>query len=262
MNKKMNKKLRYHVEFHDNCLDYLAPHYIKQYSEERYQKFLIELSEKIPIINFCQQMDKINYNKTIVCDQHAIIMTHDKDPYPYISTYALNACIGLILYEPQYHLGVICHFDGLPGFSQRSANEDGIIIDYDPFASNMKNVIDNLNYVTLNTIKHYNFDSYLIGGVYGLSETMIHDMYQYLNNNFSDATFNFVGRNLLGPDNESRNIALSTLDGKLYYFDYVENYIANNGNGNIITAPHLKNPVDKNYTIMDITYLPVKRIYY
>jgi len=253
------RKLRYHVEFHDNCLDYLAPYYIKQYGEERYQNFLLQLAQDVPIINFCQQMDQADYLRTIVCDQHATIISHYKDPYPFISTYALNACIGLILYEPTYHIGIVCHFDGLPGFSQRSANEDGIIIDYDPFITNMKNIMDQLNYVTDGKIKYLNFNTHLIGGVYGLSETMIHDIYNYLNNKFSNARFNFVGRNLLGPENESRNIALSTIDGKLYYFDYVENYMAHGGHAkNIIASPHLKDPVNEKYTMMDITYIPIK----
>jgi hypothetical protein len=255
-------KPRYHVEFHDNCLDYLAPYYIKQYSEERYQQFLLDLALRVPIINFCQQMIQSDYLRTIVCDQHAIIISHNEDPFPIMSTYALNACIGLILYEPKYHIGVIGHFDGLPGFSQESSIEDGIVIDYDPFASNMGAIMNRVNLMTNSSIPYYNFDCYLIGGVYGLSETMIHDMFTYLDNKFRDAKFNFVGRNLLGPDNESRNIALSTFDGKLYYFDYIENYVEHgNSAKNIISAPHLRTPVDEKYTMMDLTYTGAGRSY-
>jgi len=105
------------------------------------------------------------------------------------------------------------------------------------------------------------FYFYLIGGIFQLSEIMIYDILQCINNmakTESEFKLNFRGRNLLGPENQSRNICLDTRTGKITYFDYILNaevYINNldihNIPSNIIKAPRVSE------AFLDITYKPI-----
>src|SRR5690606_16057176 len=120
------------------------------------------------------------------------------------------------------------HIDGLPGYSEISANEDGLKIDFDPVYENMKIM---LKYVRklCNTDELLDIDYYLIGGIFDLSEVMIHDIINCLNNPNNKYKFEFEykfffkGRNILGPENQSRNICINTKNGSITYFDYMIN---------------------------------------
>lgn len=259
------KTLIYNEKYHDNCHDYLKKIYVEKYAMPRYKPLLYDIKEKIPKINICNETEFDLYANVIVCDQHAVVFGHHEDIYPIIATYALNACVGLVIYSSQYKIGSLAHIDGLPGYSMESAQEDGLGIKFDPINENIKIILQNLKILAGvddngkddmgNVIE---FEYYLIGGIFDLSEIMINDIIASINKfNSNGYTFLFRGRNILGPENQSRNICLDTKTGKITYFDYVANsefydkYRGDDGLPiNIIKAPR------KSEALLDITYKP------
>lgn len=258
VNKKMEKKIFYYEKYHDNCHDYLKALYVEKYAMPQYKKLLYQIKEKIPKINICNDTDEHLYTDIIICDQHAVIFAHHADIFFAISTYALNACVALVLYISEYKIGCMTHFDGLPAYSKTSAINDGLEINFDPIEENMKIILRKLRNLAQTNIT-LNIDYYLIGGIFGMSEVMINDIIACVNRiNKNEYRFTFKGRNILGPENQSRNICLNTRNGKITYFDYVLNseiYVNNrNDEGlpmNIIKAPR------KSEAFLDITYEPV-----
>jgi hypothetical protein len=265
------KKLIFNEKYHDNCHDYLKSIYLEKYAVPKYKPLLYEIQKKIPIVNICHDLTPYDYANIIVCDQHGVVFSHSEDIYPILATYALNACVGLVMYVPKFRVGSVAHFDGLPGYSMKSANADNVPIDFDPVQTNIRiilRVIRNISqiiyYRTMTGplfqegVEVIDIDYYLIGGIFDLSEIMIHDIIECIvqipSNRYH---FTFRGRNILGPENQSRNICLDTCTGKITYFDYITNseFYANyrNTNGlpiNIITAPR------KSEAVLDITYRP------
>lgn len=253
----------YDEKYHDNCHDYLKPRLIQNHVPVKYRPLLEQIRTKIPKLNICGDTPEKDYPKTIVCDQRAVVLTQWLDTNPNIATYALNACIGLIFYCPVYRTGMIAHIDGLPGYSQQSANEDGVNINFSPVQIN----IDTILRLYRSLMKPYPgpdeivyVDYYLIGGIFDLSEVMIHDIIQTLQNINQDPdsrwSFRLAGRNLLGPDNQSRNICLDTRTGNITYFDYELNSQIHQHNRrndglpiNVIKAPQ------KSTAFLDITYI-------
>lgn len=261
INKKPNKikKLIYHEKYHDNCHDYLKTIYLEKYALPQYKKCLYDIRDNIPVINICNETDKNLYADIIVCDQHGVIFGYDADIYPCLATYALNACVALVMYLPKYKIGCMTHIDGLPGYSRTSAKEDGLNINFDPIKENMKIFLRRLrNLAKTNNIIDINY--YLIGGIFDMSEIMINDIIECINNiDKNYYRFVFTGRNILGPENQSRNICLDTRTGAITYFDYMFNRefyhknLAKNGKPiNVIIAPR------KSEAILDITYEPVE----
>lgn len=251
------KKLIYNEKYHDNCHDYLKKQYIEKYAVEKYKKFLYEIKYSIPKINICHDTDYDLYGDIIVCDQHAVILTNDTDIYPVLATYALNACVGLIFYCKKYRIGALAHIDGLPGYSKQSAIDDGLKIDFDPVSENINLILKNFRNLTKSKEK-ITIEYYLIGGIFELSEVMVYDIVKCLNkiNGKNNFKFQFMGRNILGPANQSRNICFNTKTGRITYFDYLinyeyhENYLGENGLPiNIIKAPR------KSEAFLDLTYL-------
>lgn len=251
------KTLIYTEKYHDNCHDYLKKVYLEKYAAVKYKKLLYEIQRQIPKINICEETPIQVYTDIIVCDQHAVIFGHNADIYPALATYALNACVSLILYIPQFKIAALAHIDGLPGYSNKSANDDGLNIDFDPIHENIKIILKKLRQMATTT-DLINIKYYLIGGIFDLSEVMINDIIKCINE-VSGYEYNFIfkGRNILGPENQSRNICFDTRNGKITYFDYITNlevYLNNLGtNGlpvNIIKAPRISE------AILDITYEP------
>ena len=70
-----------------------------------------------------------------------------------------------------------------------------------------------------------NFDTYMVGGFFKMSEPMIADMYQILTTPYTQTTFIIKGKSIMGHRNQIRNIALDTRNGKLYTFDNEANRI-------------------------------------
>lgn len=254
------KKLIYHEKYHDNCHDYLKTVYLEKYALPQYKNLLYDIRDKIPVVNICNETAKNLYADIIVCDQHAVIFGHCSDIYPCLATYALNACVALVMYLPKYKIGCVTHIDGLPGYSQTSAKNDGLNINFDPIQENMKIILRRLrNLAQTNTIIDINY--YLIGGIFDMSEVMINDIIECINNiNKNHYRFLFKGRNILGPENQSRNICLDTRNGTITYFDYMFNHEfyrknlgKNNKPINVIVAPR------KSEAYLDITYEPVKK---
>jgi len=251
------KALIYNEKYHDNCHDYLKPIYLEKYAVEKYKPLLYDIRKNIPTVNICKQTPVNDYANTIVCDQHCVVFGHYLDIYPILATYALNACVGLLMYSPQYKIGSLAHIDGLPGYSKKSAIDDGLTIDFSPIDENIKIILKKLHILSeSNTI--INIEYYLIGGIFDLSEIMIYDIIECINK-FNNNKFRFVfrGRNILGPENQSRNICMDMRTGKITYFDYTENsdFYGNNLNKdgiafNIIKAPR------KSEAFLDITYVP------
>jgi len=220
------KTLIYHESYHDNCHDYLKTTFIKKYAVEEYQELILNIKKYIPIVHICNPTPLDFYPETIVCDQHAVIFTHYQDIKPVLATYALNACVGLVIYEPKIKIGSIAHIDGLPGYSKKSAIRDNNSVNLDPIKTNMEIILSNLTeMVTRSDLSNkLNLHFYLIGGIFDLSEIMIHDILErILSYKGSNYNFIFKGRNLLGPENQSRNICLDTRTGNITYFDYLDN---------------------------------------
>lgn len=248
----------------NNCVDYLREIYIDIYTDKKYRRKLKKIIYSIPIIEICAATDIDVYSKIIVCDQHAVIFSHYLDLMPVMATYALNACIGVILYLPQFKVGCIAHMDGLPGYSKRSAMLDGVDIAMDPVTENLRMIFDKLHDIIgvdkIRTSDVIIIDLYLVGGVYTLSEVMIIDILETIdifckiNPKFK---FVFRGRNLLGPGNQSRNICFDTATGVISKFDYIinstfyRNHVRDNLPMNIIRAPRISE------ALLDITYEPV-----
>lgn len=253
------KKLIYHEKYHDNCHDYLKSHYLEKYALEEYKQLLYDISVRIPKITICDEMPTELYGDTIVCDQHAVVFSHSKDIYPIIATYALNACVGLLMYIPKYQVASLAHIDGLPGYSKKSAIRDGLRINFNPVYQNLVIILQYLRNICM-TNETLEIDYYLIGGIFDMSEIMINDIIEtinQINKNSHEYVFYFRGRNILGPENQSRNICFNTYDGKIYYFDYHLNvsYHQNfrNKDGlpfNILKAPRISE------AMLDITYTP------
>lgn len=252
-----NGKL-YHEKYHDNCHDYLKKFYLEKYTVDKYKSLLYEIKENIPILRICDEINFEDYAKVVVCDQHAVVFGHYLDVNPILATYALNACVGLVIYIPKYKIGCLAHIDGLPGYSQQSAIEDGIHITIDPIEENLKLIMNKMENIIGQSIKTQ-IDFYLIGGIFGLSEVMIHDILQCIKN-FKKRygyQFRFCGRNLLGPDNQSRNICLDLDTGIISYFSYLSNseFYGKHRNSdntpiNVIRAPRTSE------AYLDITYMP------
>jgi hypothetical protein len=253
-------RLIFNEKYHDNCHDYLKRIYIDKYAPSIYRPLLYEIRDNIPKIDICHDTRQDNYGRIIVCDQHGMIFGHHLDDYPILATYALNACVGLIFHLPKYMVAALAHIDGLPGYSQQSAINDGVDIDFNPVNENLRIMMRILK--GLSGDYHSNaiyVDYYLIGGIFDLSEIMIHDIIESINNmKNTQYKFTFRGRNILGPENQSRNICIDTRTGKITYFDYVLNSefeTRRNNNGlplNIIKAPR------QSEALLDITYIPVK----
>lgn len=251
------KSFIYNEPYHDNCHDYLKKIYLELYALPIYKPLLYEIKDKIPKINICNELSYDSYADIIVCDQHAVIFGHYLDICPILATYALNACVALVMYVPQYKVASIAHLDGLPGYSKQSAINDNIPIDFDPVCENIKLILQKLRNLAITKDK-MQIEYYLIGGIFHLSEVMVHDIIECINNlEGSEYNFAFRGRNILGPENQTRNICIDSRNGQISYFDYVINsefYINHtNHNGipmNIIKAPR------KSEAMLDITYEP------
>lgn len=251
------KSLIYNESYHDNCHDYLKKIYLELYAAPKYKSLLYEIKDKIPKINICNELDYDSYGEIIVCDQHAVIFGHHNDIFPILATYAVNACIALIFYIPAYKVASVAHIDGLPGYSNKSAIDDNININFDPVYENISLIINKLKNL-INTKNKIKIDYYLIGGIFDLSEIMVNDIIACINK-FDDnqCIFTFKGRNILGPENQTRNICIDSRNGKINYFDYVINseFYMNHTNNegmpmNIIKAPR------KSEALLDITYEP------
>ena len=251
------KKLIYNEKYHDNCHDYLKAFYLERYAIPKYKNLLYQIKDKIPKINICNETEKNLYADIIVCDQHAVIFGKNNDIFPILSTYALNACIGLVLYIPANKIGCLAHIDGLPGYSKQSAIDDGLNINFDPIEENMKIILKKLrNLAQTNAV--INIDYYLIGGIFDMSEIMVNDIINCINGIDNKYNFTFKGRNIMGPENQSRNICLNTKNGMITYFDYIANseFYANNRNANGLAMNIIKAP-RKSEAMLDITYEPI-----
>ncbi len=203
------KKMIYAEKYHDNCHDYLKRIYVEAYAMEKYKFLLYEIKTKIPKINICNDTPYDHYADTIVCDQHAVVFGHYQDIFPVLATYALNACVGLVIYVPDHKVGCLAHIDGLPGYSRQSSIDDGLDINFDPVQENMKIIIEYLKLIifdqqqTPTITEPIIIEYYLIGGIFDLSEVMVNDIIECLNQiNDHNQQFLFVfkGRNLLGPE--------------------------------------------------------------
>lgn len=213
----------YKIKYFDNCHDFLKISHIHEYAIKEYIPILINIMESIPKLNICIDTPLNKYNELIVCDQHACIMTHKNDKYPVLATYALNACVGLILYSDKYKICTLAHIDGLPGYSKISAIRDGINISFDPVRKNIEFMLNYIRKIS-NTHDVLEIDFYLIGGIFGMSEIMIHDIIFALESlKKKGFIFIFKARNLLGPENQSRNICFDSRNGKFSFFDLDNN---------------------------------------
>ena len=259
------RQLIFNEQYHDNCHDYLKPRYLEMYAVPKYKDKLYQIARTIPKLNICTDTPEATYIDIVVCDQHAVILSHSKDINPAIATYALNACIGLVLFDPKYKIGALAHIDGLPGYSNQSAIDDGIKIDFDPVQLNLKTILHLFRGLAIKAGAQPNetlaIDCYLVGGIFHLSEVMINDIMNALDvftdNPSSGYAFTYRGRNLLGPENQSRNICLDTRTGSITHFDYDLNsqiyakFRRTDGLPiNIIKAPH------KSEAFVDVTYMP------
>lgn len=259
MNKhrQTKKALIHHEKYHNNCHDYLKTFYLEKYAVPIYKPLLYRIKEKIPKLDICNDLPENRYDDVIVCDQHAVIFGDSRDIYPILATYALNACIGLIMYIPKFCVGTIAHIDGLPGYTKQSAINDGININFDPAHENITIMLKHLRNLC-GTTEILQIEYYLVGGIFHLSEIMIHDIVKTIDH-YPDNQYKFIfkGRNLLGPENQSRNLCLDTKTGEIKYFDYIVNMefygeIVNSRGipANIIKAPRVSE------AYLDITYLP------
>lgn len=263
------KKLIFNEKYHDNCHDYLKPANLELYAIPKYKKLLYQIKEKIPKINICADTADNLYADIIVCDQHAAIISHSNDIFYVLATYALNACVAVVMYNSKYKIGCMTHFDGLPAYLAQSARAEGLDIDFDPVTENVKILLDKI-YCLAESIGRtdsridsiIDIDYYLIGGIFGMSEVMINDIISCIKK-MDKTKFKFVfkGRNILGPENQSRNICLNTKTGAITYFDYGANsefyrdFRNSTGQAmNVLKAPNIS---DK---YLDITYEPTMSV--
>lgn len=222
---KLSFRTKFHEKYHDNCHDYLKKIYLEKYADPKYKSLLYKIKATIPKIDICIETPYSMYGNIIVCDQHAVVFTHALDRYPVLATYALNACVGLIMYCSKYKVAALAHIDGLPGYSKKSAIDDGLDINFNPVYENIKSILKNIRHLC-NTNDIISIDYYLIGGIFNLSEVMVNDIIDTINsfgNTEYGFDFAFRGRNLLGPDNQSRNICIDSTTGKITHFDYLSN---------------------------------------
>lgn len=214
-------------KYHKNCFDYLTPKYINRYVFYRYKDTIDYIAATVPKLDICQDLPIDDYSKIITCDQHASVFTHTNDPLPIMATRSLNTCICLIMHSPTHNVASMSHIDGLPGFSRRAANDDGMAIDYSPVQRTVAVIVNQLELIR--NCKIDDLDYYMIGGVFGLSEIMVHDILQELIRVELESKTKLVfrGRNLLGPINQSRNICFDARAGvtnRFSYYDYFDNF--------------------------------------
>lgn len=253
----MDNRISFIEKYHDNCHDYLKRYYIERYASKEYKNLLYVIIKRIPKLDICDETNPNDYDKIIVCDQHAVIFGASCHQKSILATYALNSCIGLIMYAPAYRVGSVSHFDGLPGYSKEHAREDGLDISFSPVQYNIDVILRKIRSYC-KTDDNILIQFYLVGGIFDLSEVMIHDILYYLSSIDSRYRFDFRGRNLLGPENQSRNICLNTMNGKITHFDIFDNsekYLYQRSDegiaDNIISAPYI------NAAILDVTWLPM-----
>ena len=214
----------YQEEYHDNCHDYLKSTYIIKHADPRYIEFLNVIKNNIKRINICGDTPVENYGSTLVCDQRCVIISNAYDKYPIIATYALNACVCLILYDRKNKIGAVAHIDGLVGYSNKTANKDGYHIKYSPIARNVEYILEAMRKIS-GSKKKLKIEYYVIGGIFGLSEILVYDIVFCFRSLDNDRyIFSFKGRNILGPANQTRNICFDTRTGNITYFSYLENY--------------------------------------
>lgn len=217
---EITKRYKLYRTLHvDNCIDYLHIHMIKKYSDSSLLPVMKEIKHTVKKINVCEILPEDFFGLNVVVSQHCFGVTSHDNKYPIISTDSLNSCVGLILYEPTLKICSIAHFDGLPGYTKESViKELGNVINYSPVHKNIGTMIDEMK--KKNKAERYNFDVYMVGGIFVLSERSIVDIYQTLKSwQDKSVTFKFSGRNLLGPINSRRNISFDTRTGKIYNFD-------------------------------------------
>lgn len=228
-------------EIQDNCHDYLKPMYIESWAPKEYKDLFYTIANYIPKLNICTEMTFPDYGLAVICDQHAMIFGQASGTKPILATCALNACVSLIIYCPTKKVGVVSHFDGLPGYHQNSAKFAGLDPGFDPVKLNVSMMLRKIN-------SHGLLDIYLVGGVYGLSETMVQDILAFI---LTLPNIQLKGRNLMGPVNQSRNVALDTRDGTIKYFDIIENSTWQHQNQASDNRPKALN---KHPALLDITW--------
>jgi chemotaxis receptor (MCP) glutamine deamidase CheD len=202
-----------------NCTDFLDDGFIEDALDE-YRLKLELIKRNVKPFDYCQPMEEDMYDKLIIGWQHTIVISHALDKYPIVGTYGLNSCVSLILYEPNYKIGVVTHFDGLPGWSQATHQRRGYKLEFDPLKYNIGNALAHVyKIIGDNTYSSkLEFDVYIVGGIYRMSEVTIVDIYELITKKFENVVFNIKGRNLLGHDNQKRNVAIDTRTGELYRF--------------------------------------------
>lgn len=248
--------LIFNEKIHNNVHDYLKAIYLELYAIPKYKNILYDIKKNIPVLSICNRTDAANYSKIIVCDQHVVIFGRYDDQYPVFGTYGLNACICLIFYLPKYKIGSMAHIDGLPGYSKESAIADGLNIHFDPALENIKLIVYYLETIC-GTKNGLEIDFYLIGGIFNLSEIMINDILLAINKlNGKKHKFFFCGRNLLGPENQARNICFNLESGQITHFDFLDNIELLKDSDTMM--PKASRKYD---SFLDITYLPKKNIY-
>lgn len=210
-------------DFHDNCWDYLYPLYISRYCDESYVELINFVRKNVPKISLGIDTPVEQYRDIIVCDQHSVIITCSRDTNPIMATYALNACVSLVLYDRKNKYGSLSHFDGMVGYRVK-ITKDKYTYKHSPM---YKEICRTLSIIRKLSGQEGTLDIeyYVIGGTFGLSELLIHDLIYCmteLDKNLYNASFS--GRNILGPKNQVRNFCFDTRLGTFSHFDYIYNY--------------------------------------
>lgn len=206
---------------HDNCHDYLKPFYIEIYSDKRFKVLLYEIASRVDTLNICTELSRYDYEKVVLCDQHAFVTGRGDSNKPLLATYGINVCMSLILYAPGFNVGCVSHFDGLPGYSKESATKHDYKLSFSPVKRNIDAMLSSVR-KCCNAKGKILVDFYLVGGIFNMSEVMLHDILEYLASiQGKEYQLVFKGRNIMGPENQARNVCLDTRCGSIRHYDII-----------------------------------------
>jgi hypothetical protein len=154
-------------------------------------------------------LENIYYEKCAEVMQQGFGITNYENEKPFISTYGMSSCIGIVGYSEKYKLAFILHLDN-----------KNIIFD-----KNMGKIYFNIRKAIKNNSDGIILNTQLFGAFQTYNQEFVNYIYSQINkyNNYyknleCPIKINII-KNNIGTSNNSSSICINTINGKLYKYD-------------------------------------------
>jgi hypothetical protein len=150
-----------------------------------------------------------NYNKCNIVFQQQFGITKSTSDKPFISTFGMISCIGLVGYSTKYKLAFIAQIDNLTMIHDK----------------NMGNIYYNIKQAIGENPDGIEIEVQLFGGFQTYRQEFVDyiysqiDRYNRFHKNLECSVKINITKNNIGTYNNSSNICIDTNNGKLYKFD-------------------------------------------